>query len=209
MFRLPGADSVKVGAYTLRVRVVVAVRLPEVPVIVSVLAPRAAVLLAVKMSVLVFVVGFGVKLAVTPWGKPDTARFTFPLNPYAGITEKDASSDDPWPRVRGPGPVSVKLGPWMESDKVVVSVRLPETPVMVSVLVPTLAVLLAVRVNVLVPVVEVGENEALTPLGKPDRERLTLPVNPYCGETVMVEVAEAPWFTSTLVGEPERVKLGV
>jgi hypothetical protein len=208
MFRLPGPESVKVGAYTLRVRVVVAVRLPEVPVTVSVLVPRPAVLLAVKISVLVFVVGFGVKLAVTPWGKPDTARFTLPLNPYAGITERDAKSDVPWPRVKGPGPVSVKLGPWMESDKVVVSVKLPETPVMVSVLVPTLAVLLAVRVSVLVPVVEVGENEALTPLGMPDRERLTLPVNPYWGETVIVEVAEPPWFSPTLLGEPERRKLG-
>ena len=73
----------------------------------------------------------------------------------------------------------MKLGPWMESDRVVVSVRLPEVPVMVSVLVPTLAVLLAVRVSVLVPVVEAGENEAVTPLGRPDTERFTLPVNPY------------------------------
>ena len=102
-----------------------------------------------------------------------------PLNPYAGITETDTGLDVPWPRFKMPGPVSVKLGPWTESDKVVVSVRLPEMPVMVSVLVPPLAVLLAVRVSVLVPVVEVGENEALTPLGRPDRERFTLPVNPY------------------------------
>ena len=72
----------KVGAYKLKVRVVVAVKLPEVPVIVSVLVPTLAVLLAVRVSVLVFVVGLGEKLAVTPWGKPDTARFTSPLNPY-------------------------------------------------------------------------------------------------------------------------------
>ena len=56
----------------------------------------------------------------------------------------------------------------MESDSVVVSVRLPEVPVIVSVLLPPLAVLLAVRVSVLAPVVEVGEKEAVTPLGKPD-----------------------------------------
>jgi hypothetical protein len=176
----PWAESVKVGAYTLRLRVVVAVRLPEVPVIVSVLVPTPlAVLLAVRVSVLAFVVGLGVKLAVTPWGRPDTARLTLPLNPYSGFTEIDTALDIPQPRVDMPGPVSVKLGPWIESDKVVVSVRLPEVPVMVRVLLPTLAVLLAVRVSVLVPVVEVGEKEALTPLGRPDRERLTLPVNPY------------------------------
>ena len=133
---------------------VVAVRLPEVPVMVSVLVPTLAVLLAVRVSVLVCVVGLGEKLAVTPWGKPDTARFTLPLNPYSGVTEIGAVLDVPWPRFKLPGLVSVKLGPWMESDKVVVSVRLPEVPVMVSVLLPTLAVLLAVRVRVLVPVVE-------------------------------------------------------
>ena len=173
------AESVKLGAYRLNARVVVAVKLPAVPVMVSVLLPTLAVLLAVSVSVLVFLVGFGVKLAVTPWGKPDTARFTLPLKPYAGTTERDAVPDFPWPRVKVPGPLSVKLGPWMESDKVVVSVRLPEMPVMVSVPLPTLAVLLAVRVNVLIPVVEAGENEALTPLGRPERERFTLPVKPY------------------------------
>jgi hypothetical protein len=178
MFRLPWLESVKVGAYTFRVRVVVAVRLPEVPVMVSVLVPTLAVLLAVRVSVLVFVVGLGEKLAVTPLGKPDTARFTLPLNPYSGVTKIDAGLDVPWPRFKMPGLESVKLGPWMESDKVLVSVRVPEVPVMVSVLVPTLAVLLAVRVSVLVPVVEVGEKEALTPLGRPDRERFTFPVNP-------------------------------
>ena len=179
MFTPPGLESVKVGAYTFRVRVVVAVRLPEVPVIVRVLAPTAAVLPAVRVNVLVCVAGLGEKLAVTPWGKPDTARFTLPLNPYSGITVIGAGLDVPWPRFKLPGPESVKLGLWMESDKVVVSVRLPEVPVMVSVLVPAPAVLLAVRVSVLVPVVEVGEKEALTPLGRPESERFTLPVNPY------------------------------
>ena len=154
--------------------------MPEVPVIVSVLVPTAlAVLLAVRVSVLVFVVGLGAKLAVTPWGKPDTARLTLPLNPYSGLTKIDTALDVPLPRAKLPGPVSVKPGPWIESAKVVVCVRLPEAPVMVSVPVPTLAVLLAVRVSVLVPVVEVGEKEALTPLGRPVRERFTLPVNPY------------------------------
>ena len=57
--------------------------------------------------------------------------------------------------------------------------RLPDVPVIVSVLLPPLAVLLAVSVSVLAPVVDVGEKEAVTPLGKPDTERFTLPLNPY------------------------------
>jgi hypothetical protein len=63
---------------------------------------------------------------------------------------------------------------------------------MVSVLVPALAVLLAVRVSVLVLLVDVGEKVAATPLGRPDSERFTAPVNPYCGVTVTVDVAELP-----------------
>jgi len=69
---------------------------------------------------------------------------------------------------------------------------LPEVPVMVSVLVPPGAEELAVSVRVLVPVVEVGEKDAVTPLGRPEMERFTLPVKPYSGVTVTVEVAVAP-----------------
>jgi hypothetical protein len=90
-----------------------------------------------------------------------------------------AMADFPWPTFKEFGPARVKLGAWMENDRMVVSVRSPEVPVMVSVLVPAVAVLLAIRVRALFPVVEVGEKEAVTPLGKPDSERFTVPVNPY------------------------------
>ena len=57
--------------------------------------------------------------------------------------------------------------------------RLPEVPVIVTVAVPVLAVLLAVRVSVLVLVALLGLNEAVTPLGRPEAARLTLPLNPF------------------------------
>ncbi len=60
--------------------------LPLVPVIVTVTAPVAAVALAVKVSVLVEVAGFGVNTAVTPLGKPDAESATFPLKPFDGVT---------------------------------------------------------------------------------------------------------------------------
>ena len=41
--------------------------------------------------------------------------------------------------------------------------------------------LLAVNVNVLLPVVGLGANDAVTPLGRPETDRFTLPVKPYCG----------------------------
>ena len=50
---------------------------------------------------------------------------------------------------------------------------------------PRLAELLAVKVTVLLPVVGFGEKDAVTPLGRPEAERVTLPVNPLS------------WFTLT------------
>ena len=76
---------------------------------------------------------------------------------------------------------SVKVGTPMVTAKVVVAVCLPEAPVMVALYCPRVAELLAVKVTVLFPVVGFGEKDAVTPLGRPDAERVTLPVNPYNG----------------------------
>jgi hypothetical protein len=45
-----------------------------------------AVLVAVKVSTLVPVVGFGLNDAVTPSGKPDAARFTLSEKPFLPTT---------------------------------------------------------------------------------------------------------------------------
>jgi hypothetical protein len=71
---------------------------------------------------------------------------------------------------------------------------------MVSVFVPRAAELLADNVSVLNPVVGFGANDAVTPLGRPDTERFTLPVNPYCGLTETLVVPEAPWPIFTVPG---------
>jgi hypothetical protein len=55
-------------------------------VIVSVLLPTVAELLAISVNVLAPVDGFGEKDAVTPLGSPVTARFTLPLKPYRSFT---------------------------------------------------------------------------------------------------------------------------
>ena len=67
------------------------------------------------------------------------------------------------------------------------------------------AVLLAVSVNVLVLVVLVGLNEAVTPLGRPDADRATLPVKPFCGVTVIVLLPPVPWVIVTLAGDADRL----
>ena len=66
-------------------------RLPEVPVMVTVEVPVVevpvvAVALAVKVTELVEVVGLVPKLAVTPDGKPEADRVTLPVNPPEGVT---------------------------------------------------------------------------------------------------------------------------
>ena len=53
---------------------------------VTVELPVAAVLLAVNVSVLVLVAGFGLNDAVTPVGRPDAASVTAPVNPLIGDT---------------------------------------------------------------------------------------------------------------------------
>ncbi len=106
----------------------------------------------------------------------------------------------------------VKFGGFTEftvSEIVVVWVRAPDVPVIVIVDVPTVAVPLAVSVKVLVPVVLAGLNVAVTPAGRPEADRLTLPVNPFSGVTVMVLVPLPPWVTATLPGEAESAKSGV
>jgi hypothetical protein len=83
---MPPAESVKLETSTNTLRVVLAVREPEVPVMVTLYWPRADVLLAVSVSRLEPVAGFGAKDAVTPLGRPVTARFTLPANPFWGST---------------------------------------------------------------------------------------------------------------------------
>jgi hypothetical protein len=75
---------------------------------------------------------------------------------------------------------SVKFGGAVTvSDRVVAFDKLPELPVMVTVTVPVAAMLLAASVNVLVVVVVPGLNDAVTPLGSPDADKATLPLNPF------------------------------
>jgi len=86
-----------------------------------------------------------------------------------------------------------------------VFVKLPDEPVIVTVTVPVAAVLLAVSVNVLVLAVPLGLNDAVTPLGRPEADKPTLPLKPFCGVTVMVLVPLAPCVTVKLLGDAESV----
>jgi hypothetical protein len=91
---------------------------------------------------------------------------------------------------------------------VVLFVKLPDVPVIVTVTVPVAAVALAVKVSVLVEVVGFGLKAAVTPLGVPVADRVTLLLKPFTGVTVMVLVPLPPWVIVTLLGFAESVKFG-
>jgi hypothetical protein len=69
-------------------------------------------------------------------------------------------------------------------------------------------VLLAASVKVLVPPVPVGLNDAVTPLGRPDADKLTLPLKPYSGVTVIVLAPLVPCAIVILLSEVESEKFG-
>src|SRR5215470_276491 len=79
---------------------------------------------------------------------------------------------------------------------------------MVTENVPVAASAAAVNVTVLNAGSDGGLNEALTPLGRPEAEKLTAPLNPFCGVTVTMLPLLAPCVTDKLFGEVASVKLG-
>ena len=75
---------------------------------------------------------------------------------------------------------------------VVVFVNVPDVPVTVTVAGPVVAEALAVSVKVLVLLVLLGLNDAVTPLGRPEAARLTLPAKPPMSVTMIVLVPLLP-----------------
>jgi len=204
---------------TVKAMVALWVSVPEVPVTVTVAVPTVAVAEAVSVSVevaLLFaggVTGLVENAAVTPLGKPVAVSVVAELKLSTLVIVMVLVPLVPCVTVREAGDAPmVKFGvaaALTVSARVVVATRLPEVPVMVTVAVPVVAVALAVSVSTLVEVVGFVPNVAVTPLGRPDAARVTLPVNPPTSVTVMVLVPLPPWVMVRLLGESESVKLCV
>src|SRR5437764_499572 len=88
---------------------------------------------------------------------------------------------------------------------VAVLVKTSEEPVTVTTTVPVAAVGLTVRVSELVVVVLLWMNEAVAPLGRPEADKLIVPLKPPCSATVTVLV---PCVIVMLFKEVEREKFG-
>ncbi len=85
------------------------------------------------------------------------------------------------------------MTPATVSPTVVELVRLPHVPVIVTgTLFPVVAVLLALSVSVLELVAGFGLNDAVTPLGNPEADKVTPLLKPFCGATVIVLVPLPP-----------------
>jgi hypothetical protein len=83
--RKSGCDGGGAGAFTVRLIVVVLVKLPDVPVMVILPVPNVALLPAVNVRVLELSAGFWLNEAVTPLGKPEGDSETLLLKPFTGV----------------------------------------------------------------------------------------------------------------------------
>ena len=160
---------------------VVALSAPDTPVMVTMaLVAGCAESLAVSVSMLLPVVGLVIQDAVTPSGRPDvTARFTLPVNPATSFTMIVSVLEDPtYICTEADEEVRLKPGALTCKARDAVAVMDPEAPVMVNMYDPRRAELLAVTVRTLLPVAGFEPKDAVTPLGRPETERFTFPVNP-------------------------------
>jgi len=149
----------------------------------------------------VIVTELGVKLQVggslAAAGVTAQVRLTVPVNPLDGVTVILTVFP-----VVAPGsilseellPPTTNVGPAVTvSARVIDAVSEPEVPVIVTVTgPPTTEDPVAVRVNTLDPVAGFVPNDAVTPLGKPVAERVTLPENPFAPEIVIVSLLLLP-----------------
>jgi hypothetical protein len=83
----------------------------------------------------------------------------------------------------------------------------PDFPVTTTVDEPVAAFPFALKVTALDFVAGLAEYDTLTPLGRPDTDNVTLPVNPPAPITVIVLVTLDVCLTDKLAGEAESEKL--
>lgn len=187
---------------------VVSVRLPDLPRIVTVEAPTAAELAAANVTALL-PAATALKVAVTPVGRPDADNVIAPLKPETSVMAMPLAPLDPRVTLKPAGvAASVKLGGgFTVSASVALPLKAPDVPVIVTVDVPAAAVPAAVRVSVLPPDLT-ALNEAVTPVGKPDAARATVPLNPAISVMAMVLAPLAPGVTLNVAGVAASVKFG-
>lgn len=151
--------------------------------------PTLALAFAESVSVLPVVAGSGIKEAVTPLGKPDADKLTLPPKPLIGLTAIVLVAPVPCTMLRLAGDAErlKSADGTTVSETEVELVTLPEVPVIVSENVPVVADAATDSVReLLLVLLGLGANVEVTPPGNPAAEKVTLPLKPFCGVTVIV-----------------------
>jgi len=184
---------------------------------VTVLVPVVAVLLAVNVSVLVPVAGFGLNDVVTPLPWPLVDNVTLPVKPFDGWIVIVVVPCDERVMLKLVGEADrVKLAEATAvtvRETVVVCVTPPPMPVMVIMYVPVAVVDATAKVIVELPepgaAIDVGLKLTVTPVGWPDADKATAELKPSNTVVVTVDVPLLPCITDTELGDAEMVKVGV
>jgi hypothetical protein len=205
---MSGALVDEPAACTVRASDAAWVRLPEVPVKLTVAV--AALALDAAVNVVLCAVPGGSEsvagLAVTPLGSPVMATATVLLKELTAVARTLIFEPvSPATKVTDVGEVeSEKLGP-DAAEMVVATVaewlRVPEVPVKVTVALPDAAEDAAVSVTVCgVPGIKVNvAGLAVTPDGSPATVTLTVPVKPFCAAAFTLTVWPIPPAVSVTV----------
>jgi hypothetical protein len=180
-----------------------AVRLPEVPVTLRVEVPAAAEADAATVSVLAPDADSAPNETDTPVGKPDAVRLTLPVKPPSDTTETKVFIEPPCVRLSVDA-AAERLNDGAATTVTAIAVvfaRVPEVPVIVAVAVPGAADELAAITRLFCA------NDAVTPEGRPETFRATIPVKPFCGVTAIVLETAPPCVTVTAAGAALRLNV--
>ena len=156
----------------------------------------------------------GVKLALTPFGRPDADKEIVKIEPLTTLVE--ICEVPLLPRATD---TEVGFALMLKSETgaavtvrvtVVVCVLPPLLPVMVTVCGPVAAVAdtVKVRVEVPAPAMDVGLKPAVTPFGRPDADKAIDDLKPFKAVVVIVEEPLLPCITETKPGDAPMVKSG-
>ena len=100
----------------MRESVVVFVKPPDVPVIVTVKVPGVTVPAADRITRVLDKVGFVPKVTPTPFGKPEAVKLTLPLNPLRGLIEMTVEAEAPCRMVKLAGDAERRKFGWVVDE---------------------------------------------------------------------------------------------
>jgi hypothetical protein len=164
---------------TVRLIATVVLRLPDLPVMVTVDVTATAEGATVSVRMALAGVVPALNEPATPAGRPEMLTVTAFEKPFCGVRESVLLPVAPCGMLSAVGEadkMNVGCGV-MVSATVVLAIRTPEVPVMVTVA-EDAAVLAAVKVTVLWPAIT-GLKAAVTPAGSPDAASATVALKPF------------------------------